>query len=614
MMTYLMQSHAFVTVGTDEKCDLNVSSFQFAIQNNDEVRITNQATFPAVAIINQSVIIRGGYDNCMEAETNSGNNFPLSTLSGQDNQTVMELKTTAAGGHIFRSVTLEYLELMDGLTSGTNLAGGLDILGNLEVTTTNVLINNNEASSHGGGVYVFGGNGAKLTMNNTQITSNNASVGAGMVISSGAEVIINGGNINNNTATDNGGGILVTSGSQLALIDTLVTNNSASLNGGGIHCSSSDLSINKESRVSDNEADFGAGLYSNTNCNALIESGDDEEIGNTMYGFNANKADVFGGALYALNSQVIFKGSASHHANLLFNWTDEDNPQAQGGAIYARGAEANVTLINARIHGNDSTFGSAITSTEGAKVKVRKTTGNCFNNESCSLISENEALFGTLYALSCGTIDVYMTTIKDNIAADGAVGYFLGNSSDLCESTLEGNLIYGNKDELDETSSLFLLDRQATLEFAFNTVSDNLTDNIFKLSNTDNSEQNLKFNSSIIWNAPATIFTEVATNSYSGNCFLIHENQNLPNGLGNLMIVEDPVFADPANNNFQLSFNSRPIDYCDTSLYQPIHHDINSIPRGLQFAPPVLGNYDMGAHEYDNGEYFNDVIFYDSLE
>jgi len=136
-----------------------------------------------------------------------------------------------------------------------------------------------------------------------------------------------------------------------------------------------------DSRVENNQARFGGGLYANTACHAIIESGDNEEIGNTLEGFNANNAEFFGGALYALDSQVIFKGSASHYANLLYNFADEDNPQSQGGAIYARGSDALVTLINARIHGNDSTSGSAITSTDGAKVKVRRTTGSCFKNE-----------------------------------------------------------------------------------------------------------------------------------------------------------------------------------------------------------------------------------------
>ena len=609
-----MNVQAFVTVGTDGSCDMDVSSFQFAIQTNDEVRVTNQATLPAVEIINRSVIIKGGYDNCMEAEDNSGNGFPKSIISGQDSSTVMVVKTTAAAGHVKRTVMLEFLELSDGLTSGSNLSGGLDISGNIDITATNVNIENNVASTHGGGIYIYGGNGAKLTMNNSVIRSNNAAVGAGMVISSGAEVIINGGFINNNTSSNNGGGILITSGSKLEIIDTSITSNSAANSGGGLHCSSSELIINTDSRLENNQAHFGGGLYANIDCHAIIESGDAEEIGNITAGFKENKANVFGGALYALDSQVIFKGSSNHYANILGNWTDENNAQAQGGAIYARGNNALITLINTRIHGNDSTFGSAITSTEGAKVKVRRITGSCFNNESCSLISENEALFGTLYTQSCGTIDMYLTTIKDNIAADGAVGYFLGNNSDTCKNTFEGNLIYGNKDELDETTSLFVLDRQTTLEFAFNTVSDNLANNIFKFLNTDNSEQTLKFNSSIIWNAPATIFSEVASNNISGNCFLIHDNQNLPNGLGNLMIVEYPEFVDPTNHNYQLSFNSRPIDYCDTSLYDPIHHDITSVPRGLQYAPPVLGNYDMGAYEYDNGEYFNEVIFYDGLE
>jgi len=224
MCGMVINAQAFVTVGTDGECDLGVSSFQSALQTNDEVRITNQAEFPAVEIINRSVIIRGGYDNCTEAENNSGNDFPRSIISGQDANTVMVLKTTAAGGHIHRIITLDNVDLTDGVTSGNNLTGGLFITGNVEVTTNGVRIQNNEATTHGGGVYIYGGDGATLVMNNTQVTSNDAPLGGGMVISSGAEVTINAGFINNNTASNNGGGILVTSGSKLnSLIQPLPT-------------------------------------------------------------------------------------------------------------------------------------------------------------------------------------------------------------------------------------------------------------------------------------------------------------------------------------------------------------------------------------------------------
>jgi hypothetical protein len=605
--------HGFVTVGTDESCDFDPTNFQFAVQTNDEVRVTNQAILAPIEIINRSVIIKGGYDNCNDAEIDA-QRFLKTEIEGQNLSTVLKITTTAAGGHLPRSITLEHLKLADGLTSGSNLSGGLDIGGNVDVTLIEVEIRDNQANTHGGGVYIFGSQGAKVTMEDVDIKFNEAPVGAGMVISSGAEVIMNGSFIDNNMASNNSGGVLVTSGSKLSLYDSLVRSNRGVDTGGGISCSNSEIYLDSESRVTHNRASFGGGLYASNNCHGLIESGNDSIPADTLEGIVVNEADVFGGGIYALDSTLTLKGSATHYMNMYFNFTDETNPTSQGGAIYARG-NSHITLINTRVEKNAAKFGSAITATDGARVRVMRSSGDCFNDEECSLISDNTALFGTIHTDNCGVIEVFQTTIRENIAADGAIAYLNGNESDECKTVFEGNLIYRNQDEIDETTSLFLLDRQASLSLGFNTITDNLTDHIVKMNNTNSSAQSLSINSSIIWNAPAnTVIANSNSHTYSGNCFLAHDSQNLPAGFGGLILNIDPVFQNPVANDYQLSFNSPPIDYCDTSLFQPQFHDIINTPRGLQYAPPVLGLYDMGAFEYDDGTHIGDVIFYDRFD
>lgn len=606
-------AHAFVTVGTDQECDYQPESLQLAISTNDEVRVTNQTVYEPLDIINRSVHIIGGYDDCAEAEVDA-QRFINTEVNGQDAFTVMSISTTAAGGHLPQTIILDGLDLEDGMTSGSNLAGGLDIRGNVNVTLVDVTVESNEASTHGGGIYIFGDNGAKVTMNSVEVSNNSASVGAGMVISTNAEVMMYRGFLDNNFASNNSGGILVTSGSKLTLHDTLVRNNRGVENGGGISCSNSELYIDPDSRIGHNRAKFGGGIYASNNCTALIEAGNSAVPPNTSEGIVVNEADFFGAGIYAVNSQITLKGSADHYMSMYLNFTDEDNPTSQGGAIYARG-DSLITLFNTRLEYNQAKFGSAVVATEGAKVKVGRLPGDCFADEQCSLIHRNKGLFGSIYTTSCGTVDVSQTVINNNVATDGAVAYFNGNLVDECTNTFEGNVIYGNKDEIDETNSLFLLDRTASLDFAFNTVSDNLTDRIFKMNVTDSSEQTLKLNNSVIWNSPATIFYEaVNSNHYSGNCFLLHYLQNVPESFGNLRLAIDPVFLDAPSNDYQLSFNSPPIDYCDTSLYNPSHHDIISTPRGLQFAPPVLGYFDMGAYEYDDGSHMGDVIYYNRFE
>ena len=236
-------------------------------------------------------------------------------------------------------------------------------------------------------------------------------------------------------------------------------------------------------------------------------------------------------------------------------------------------------------------------------------------NQICSEISNNTTLFiGTIASESCGTTHIYKTSIYDNQAGSDAVARFEGNNADLCESVLEGNLIYGNKQTDNGSTRMISLNRKVELEFAFNTMTDNNATHNFLLLNTSDSSQTLNINSSIIWDAPAIpISASSAGNTFSGNCFNVHDDTTLPDGFGPTIRDNDPVFTNAANHDYSTTDSSPYSDYCDTSLYNPRYRDIIGTVRGHAWLPPVLGHYDMGAFEYDD-VHFNNVIFQDGLD
>ena len=614
LLFFSIHSQAFVTLGTDPGCDYSPAQFQTAVNNHSEVRVTREQTLSPFQVIDKSVVIYGGYENCNDAEVDAQRFFETE-VNGGNSETVVILETTAGNGHAQQIITLDGLHITEGSTSVGYLAGGVNITGNVSVSIIDSLINYNSADTHGGGIYIFGGFGASLLLDSTSIQDNSSVVGGGIAASQGAMITMDRGDVRFNNASGNGGGVSLSSQSRLVVIDALIGSNDSSLYGGGIYCSNSFLQMDTTSRLNNNQSQSGGGLFATSNCDVLIESGTTSIRPNNGIGIKANYADFAGGGMYIENSKVVLRGTPDNFVNVYGNWTDENNINAHGGAIYARGETTIVNIINASLTGNDSKFGSAIASTAGAKVKVGRTTGNCFADEECSLIFDNQSVSGTLFTDDCGTIDVFQTTIRENISTLASVAEFGGDNANLCINNMEGNIIFNNTDEFDESDSLFILDNQSTLDFAFNTVTDNLTLSLFFLRNSNSTSQTLRVNSSILWNSPSSLFLEISnTNNYSGNCFIVHDNQNLPAGFGGLTPLTNPGFINAANNDYLIDFDSAAIDMCDTDVYQPKHHDIMSVPRGYQFTIPQLGYYDMGAYEYDDGFHLNDVIFYDRFD
>jgi hypothetical protein len=608
--------NAFVTVGTDEDCQFSPESLQTAVTSNDEVRLTNQQIFDSINIINNSTTIKGGYNNCLDA-TNDITSATNSIISGNNISTTLTLHTTSAGGHLPQTVILNNINIINGLRDGTNVGGGIDIVGNMNVTINSSEINNNQSNNFGAGIYLNGLQGAQLSINNSIISNNTTSKdGGGIYISGGAQLNLDAVNLNNNTSKF-GGGIAVGSSNNLITIsNTTIANNTVINNGGGVYClHENNLIFNQNNLIRANTAVMGGGVYLSLNCSMLFKSGDTSSLDAVSYGIDANTAEIFGGGVFVGNqARLDLIGSAEHFVNITNNQVNTGST-SQGGGLFATDDGSYIRVINGRISNNSADYGAALYARQFADIHVRRSSGACFANQICSEISNNNTLFtGTISTVTCASVSIYQTKINDNTANSSAVASFEGNNSNSCLSVMEGNLIYGNTKTDANATSMISLDRKSELEFGYNTMTDNNATYDFLLQANSGSTQTLKINSSIIWDAPATpVAASSSGNSFSGNCFAVHDNSSLPAEFGPIIGSNDPIFNDSANNDYSTTNLSPYSDYCDLSLYSPKHHDIVGTVRGHAWLPPVLGPYDMGAYEYDD-IHINNVIFQDGIE
>lgn len=608
-------SQAFITVGTDAACDRPASAFQSSINdfNQDEIRVTNQQNYDAISMVNKNVMIIGGFNNCNDASNNIVSNIKT-TISGNNSVSAITINTSSGAGNAHKDIIIENINVING---SSNFGAGIQINGNVSVVISNAEIQNNSSSNKGGGLYINGANGSDVILTAINVHDNSATNdGGGIYMSETARVTINDSLINSNSSKS-GAGISVKGPESIFNInDSIISQNIAINYGGGIDCvSANKIYFKGNSSIDNNESQFGGGVALATGCQFSSSVGDNLSLLLVEYGIHQNFASLFGGGVFLTNgARLDLIGDAIHYANVTSNQVSTVN--GKGGGIYAANENTYVRSINARINANVAHRGAAIYMNSSAKFHMRRSSGECFGDQICSEIgNNNSSSSGTITTASCGSVDIYQTKIYNNIGNYAVVANFNGNTIDSCGSTLEGNLIYDNHKADNSLTSMFYIDRNYHLDFAYNTMTDNIASSIFNVLSDSGSNQSLNINSSLIWNAPAAIIIENAPglNNFSGKCFVVHDDSAIPAGFGSHIREGNPIFADAANDDYSTTEFSPYSDYCDTSLYQPRFHDIVGVVRGHAWLPPILGPYDMGAFEFDD-VHFNNVIFQDGFE
>ena len=264
-------------------------------------------------------------------------NSPLNILSGSISRNTASIgggiccyAATMAGGVVYTGCPITIGTVSDGPTISGNTAtsgsgGGIFGSPGTNIEMFNGVISGNTAggTGTGGAICVFGDlvnvdyYTASFTMRNGTIGGVNASDGNSATNGGGiygpgylTSILITGGNILNNTATNAGGGIY---GTDVTISgNTVISDNSAVNYGGGIHISSAHNGATiSDAIITDNTATYGGAIFALKGNNVDIS-------GNTLFSNNTATAD--GGAIYMLDhndldltagTNVVFSGNTA---------------------------------------------------------------------------------------------------------------------------------------------------------------------------------------------------------------------------------------------------------------------------------------------------------------
>jgi len=555
-------SSAVVTVGLlGDGCDYD-NLLDAYIDNDPVVHVTNQINHFDAFTITKTKYFNGGYDDCTDAENNVVSDTK-SVWRKSQNGTVVNINADHSEQSI---VSISNFEIFGGEDISFAGVGGISVQGNSSVILNNIDIHNNRGDL-GGGILIFGSD-AQLEMNHSSIR-----------------------------------------------------NNIAETAGGGIYCeSNSEVLIQNDSVIKNNNSlDDGGGIFAISNCQITISTGDTLDPEFTSLGIIDNTAIKFGGGIYAASdSNINLNGTINHPASVSNNQTLSSSLSASGGGIYASGLGTIVRGTNARIDDNFSPkYGAGVAIDDHAVFIMDRTNEPCWDNDKCSSISNNYTNDNNSGAAAGGFnnaafVEINRTVISGNRSNYASV-FTIGSASTV---SMEGNLIVNNTSNSQPFSAeLFSLFGQVnnggTLNFLYNTVSDNNTDNTFKLFGQD-SDQNLKVLHSII-NGTGDILTTTGNMNHNilWGCLIVHENQSLLGSVFQSLIL-NPSFLDIQNGDYHLSSNSPAIDFCDDSITPASNNDLNNQPRGIddKNSQNFLGTYDLGAYEFQN----NDLIFQSGFE
>ena len=520
----------------------------------DTIRVAGNMSHAnlALAILDQSLTIAGGYANC--ADTSASGRTVLAGSPTLDHPTLR-----AAGTAAVNFLVLENLDIAGAQDS--TFGGGLRLAGNQFVTLRNTRLRNGHAE-RGGGVYIDAYDEGAIDL-----------------------YLKDGSVIENNVATYAGGGIYCRGSASVNLDEAFLSGNLAEHNG----------AVAVESG-----SGGGAALYDGCHLR--------QETGST----SGNIAEQDGGAYYLRNgAELDLVGDATYSALLHDNIAENGGAIAVEDAP---GEPSSVVDIrDARINRNTANFqGGAIALLYGGELAMRRTLRGeaCHTVLQCSDLSFNDASSGRAGAIFVGQnamATLSGTWIEGNIGYIGSVLWLQGNGNAVFDS----DMIVDNTGAvaLFQGSNL----ANGNLTVAWSTIAGNVFDNelgdhIVSASGTGHVYlYGLVLGQHLLH--PHSLQPGIILRS---DC-VARDPYMLPLGTGadftRQVELAAPYGLDP--NGRLVNGDALPADYCDTSLAPRLHGDIDGDAATSDAAAAnVFGIHDLGADEYQVG----DLIFADGFE
>jgi hypothetical protein len=549
----------------------------------DRIRIANNQSYSDVVLVvsGQSLRFEGGYTNCGAATAGS-----RTLITGSTGATPA-FATSGGGDHVLELVNLEIANSPVG-GSGSRLGGGLRVTGDYQVTLRNVRIRDNVAA-RGGGIYVDGSSGARLTL----ATPLNA--------------------VHGNIASISGGGIYCVGAAQITLAASAAAVYQNTAEAGG---------------TDPNESGSGGGVSLFDGC-ALTQHG-----GPTTTGVFDNSAVQYGGGYFLRNAaRLHLVGNNQHPARVI----DNRSTLVTGGTPGAGGGLALVALTpnpalrpevlaeNAWIEDNYAWQGSGVALLGGGRFEMRRTLAGaaCHDARYCSSLSLNGTdgptlgvRAGALWAGDGTEVEISGTYIEGNSAQIGSAMW----TNRSARVVLDSVVLSGNHG----SSVLLRVDDvrdDGGFDLAWSTVHGNLyTGSSVSQRILDNDTappDSIRIFGSLL---AEPRFIGVEASGLRSDCVL-RDPAMTALGTGSNVTRQGTLASPygmvaPASGNFHLSDgNVVPVDWCDTSLAPRRRGDIAGSLAVVDAQRPNLhGINDLGAHEFPIPGPVVDALFADGFE
>jgi|GEM_PF-955208 len=571
-----------ITIGADVACDFDsaVVSLQTVIDSGaTEIRVASNGSYlNNLTIENQSVVIRGGFADCVAADANLQTFDDLTVIDGSANAAPVVYIT---GTEFVQQVRLENLVLTGGTSVFPKFGGGLSLdlaTVNLQLLRVNIYENTGSA---GAGIRIDAGQGdnsvdTQVMGREVLILSNESSgFGGGLDCIGSAEIVLTGMSLIGNNQANTGGGVLLRHGCSLSMYSEIysdsisfltgIFNNQSLSNGGGAYLFNGAELYLFGQKMCDETACIGSGQIP-----ILVR---DNEAGTSL------SADGNGGGLYLAQS-----GNPNlFYANGLLMLENIARENGGGGYLDLNG-----------------------------QVIVERQAGACWNKDRCNLIIGNQSgtnvgFGGAFYVANGGDLKLSQSYLEENRADFGTA---ISVSGETAIVALEGVVMDDNGDDGGDGFSDFSVvraDSGATVSITHSTFADNnAVGSVFSVDSALSSSLSLM--ASVVSDSSSGNVFGPVSGTLSIECLVTHEHSSFN---GENVVVGLPSFVNRSIGDFHLGSDSPAIDLCaGFSMVYPI--DLDAEPRGWDDPNHVNidGVFDAGADE----SYVNDVIFKNNFE
>ena len=399
-------------------------------------------------------------------------NVDNSTISNNEAQGAT---ATEGGGGLYNdgggSISVRNGAVVSGnsATGAAGSGGGIFNGPNSTLKVDNAEISDNTAMRAGGGIEHIGAAGTNFRLTNASVLRNavvgTPGNGGGVHIGSNGNLFVNGGSINENTATGEGGGIWNGSGILdvvgADIIGNIATGAGLGQGGGGIYNSDGGRTrIKLETRIHNNEASgangAGGGILnsatgtltvddSSINNNRAARSGGGiEDLSSIAFLFRVNTSTLDGNEAYGTPGN----GGGIHLANgtsfVIRESTLSSNSAANSGGGIWNGT-GKLTVTGTTITNNTS---NATTLGEGGGGIYNNSGGNTSIRDASDVSNNTTTGYGGGVLNSSGsTLIVDNSVVSNNKAALGGGGFYDGSSTStpfqIRNSSVNGNRTTG---------------------------------------------------------------------------------------------------------------------------------------------------------------------------